>query len=330
MQIPQSAKEWMGALAQYRTPKNMRSIWEIFISAAPLAVLCVAAYFALEIHFLLAWLLCIPAAFFLVRLFLILHDCSHGSFFESKAANLWVGRVIGILVVTPFDVWRRSHLIHHAGSGNLDRRGIGDVHTLTVAEYRALSKFDRFKYRLYRHPFVLFGIGPIFVFMLHHRLPIGMMKEGPRYWISAMATNLGIAALVGGCIALVGWKAFLLLYLPIVIMGATIGVWLFFVQHQFEDTFWEAGDAWKLHDAALYGSSYYDLPRPLAWLTANIGVHHVHHLYARIPFYRLGKVMRDYPALKNMRRLTLLESLRCVRYKLWCEARGRMVTFAEV
>jgi omega-6 fatty acid desaturase (delta-12 desaturase) len=260
---------------------------------------------------------------------MIQHDCGHGSFFRQRLANDWVGRVLGVVTLTPYDFWRQSHAAHHATSGNLDRRGVGDVDTLTVEEYRALPFWRRLGYRLYRHPVVMFGIGPTYLFVLRHRLPIGQMRAGWRPWISVMATNLGIAAIAFVLIWLIGLGAFLLVHLPIMLLAASIGVWLFYVQHQFEGTSWDNDDEWSIQNAALHGSSFYDLPAVLRWFTANIGMHHVHHLSSRIPYYRLPRALRDHPELGNMSKLTLLESFRCVRLALWDENRRRLVSFRE-
>jgi omega-6 fatty acid desaturase (delta-12 desaturase) len=238
--------------------------------------------------------------------------------------------VIGVLTLTPHDCWRRSHAIHHATSGNLDHRGIGDVDTLTVREYQARSRLGRLKYRLYRHPLVMFGVGPAYLFLLQHRLPVGLMSKGWQPWASTMATNLAIALVITALTWVIGIKAFLLVHLPIMLLAATIGVWLFYVQHQFEQTAWHREERWKLHEAALYGSSHYDLPPLLRWFTANIGVHHVHHLCCRIPYYRLPRVLRDHPELREVGRVTLLQSLRCMRLALWDEAEGRLVPFREL
>jgi omega-6 fatty acid desaturase (delta-12 desaturase) len=231
--------------------------------------------------------------------------------------------------VTPYDFWRRTHAIHHSTCGNLDRRGIGDVDTLTVNEYLARSRWGQFKYRVYRSPLVLFGVGPAYLFILQQRLPVGLMRNGWQPWGSTQATNAAIVAIAAGLIWLVGVEAFFLVHLPIVAIAASIGVWLFYVQHQFEDTFWSTAPGWDLHEAALRGSSHYDLPKPLRWLTANIGIHHVHHLHVRIPYYRLPKVLRDYPDLGRIGRITLLDSLRSVRLVLWDESRQKLVSFRE-
>jgi acyl-lipid omega-6 desaturase (Delta-12 desaturase) len=321
-------RPWRKLLAAYHTPNAKRAVLEILVTAAPLAAIWICAWFAAENGlWWLALALAVPAAGFLVRLFMIQHDCSHRSFFASAAANDWTGRVIGVLTFTPYDCWRRTHAIHHGTSGNLDRRGIGEVETLTVAEYRALPLLRRIGYRLYRNPIVLFGLGPAFLFLLQHRLPMGLMREGWRPWISALATNAAIGVFVVAAIALGGWSGLLLVHLPTVLLAATIGVWLFYVQHQFEQTYWARQGEWDLTEAALRGSSHYDLPQPLRWITANIGVHHVHHASSRIPFYRLQHVLKDYPELRETSRIGLVESLRTVVLTLWDEQRQRLVSF---
>jgi omega-6 fatty acid desaturase (delta-12 desaturase) len=237
--------------------------------------------------------------------------------------------VLGVFTLTPYDIWRRAHAIHHASSGNLDRRGIGDLNTLTVAEYRAKTPLERFSYRLYRHPIVMFVIGPAYLFLIEHRVPKGKMRQGWVPWVSAMATNLGIVVFAGIMMWLVGPAAFLSIHLPIVMMAASIGVWLFYVQHQFEETYWADSSDWALKEAALHGSSHYDLPQPLRWMTANIGIHHVHHLMSRIPFYRLPQVLDENPELASVGRITIGESIRAVRLKLWDEEERRLVSFRD-
>jgi len=318
-------------LERYRSPNQARSALELAITALPLVALWLVAWLLYSFGYWWASLLIgIPAGGFLVRLFMIQHDCGHGAFFSSRLANDWVGRVIGVLTLTPYDVWRQTHAIHHATSGNLDRRGIGDVTTLTVREYRECSRWGRLRYRFYRHPLVLLGLGPAYLFLLQQRLPIGLMRKGWQPWVSAMATNLALAFLCATLIFLIGIKAFLIVHLPIILIAATIGVWLFYVQHQFEHTRWDETQAWSHHDNALYGSSYYVLPGPLRWLTANIGVHHVHHLCSRIPFYRLPEVMREYPEFGQVGRLTLLDSVSCLGLVLWDESRRRLISFSEL
>lgn len=322
---------WTRVLAHYREPNLFRSITEIVITLLPLLALWALAWAAY--FFGLWWLslvIAVPAAGFLVRLFMIQHDCGHGSFFRHRLANDWVGRVLGVLTMTPYDFWRRTHAIHHATSGHLERRGIGDVDTLTVREYLALSWLGRLRYRAYRHPLVLFGFGPAYLFLVRQRLPFGLMRgAGWQPWISTMATNLAIAAIAAGLIWLIGVWPFLLVHLPIMLLAASIGVWLFYVQHQFEDTYWAHDGEWTYQDAALFGSSHYELPGILRWFTANIGMHHVHHLCARIPYYRLPRALADHPELRGMSRLTIMQSFRCVRLTLWDEARRRLVSFRE-
>jgi acyl-lipid omega-6 desaturase (Delta-12 desaturase) len=325
------ARGWMQILSHYREPNLARSIIEIAITLGPLAALWALACAAYHFGFWwLSLLLALPAAGFLVRLFMIQHDCGHGAFFRHRLANDWVGRVIGVLTLTPYDYWRRMHAVHHATSGHLDRRGIGDIDTLTVHEYLSRTFWKRARYRIYRNPLVMFGVGPAYLFVLRQRLPIGMMRSGWEPWLSTMGTNVAIAVIVATLMWFIGVKTFLLVELPVIVLAGSIGVWLFYVQHQFEWTFWASEGEWNLHEAALYGSSYYDLPAILCWLTANIGVHHIHHLCSRIPYYRLPLALRDNPELRSVSRLTLRESFRCVRFALWDERRRRLVSFREI
>ncbi len=321
---------WSQILARYREPSRTRSVTELVITIVPLVLLWVLMWATLDLGYWFCLLLAVPAAGFLVRLFMIQHDCGHGAFFRHRLANDWVGRVIGVLTLTPYDFWRRTHAIHHASSGNLDRRGIGDITTLTVREYLALSRWGRLRYRLYRHPIVMFGLGPAYLFILQHRLPIGLTRGGWKPWLSTMATNAAIAGLVGIVMWFVGIGPFLLVHLPITLIAGSVGVWLFYVQHQFEDTFWAENRTWTVQAAALHGSSHYDLPSVLRWFSANIGVHHVHHLCSRIPYYRLPDVLREHPELVATGRLTLAESFRCVRLVLWDEGRRRLISFREM
>jgi omega-6 fatty acid desaturase (delta-12 desaturase) len=238
--------------------------------------------------------------------------------------------VIGVLTLTPYDFWRHTHAIHHASSGHLERRGIGDVDTLTAGEYLSLSFWGRLRYRTYRHPLVMFCIGPAYLFILRHRLPVGLIGSGLQPWLSTMATNVAIASVAAGLIWFIGVWPFLLVQLPIIFLAGSVGVWLFYVQHQFEMTFWAHEGGWSFEEAALHGSSYYDLPEVLRWFTANIGVHHVHHLCSRIPYYRLPRVLHDYPELRGVSRLTLLQSFQSVRLVLWDESQQRLVSFREI
>lgn len=322
-----SAKDWVRTLAQYRKPDPWRSAFELAVTVGPFVLLWVLAWQSLSISYWLTFAISLINAGFLLRLFTIQHDCGHGAFFENRTVNDWLGRVIGVLTLTPYDVWRQSHSMHHSSSGHLGRRGMGDVHTLTVAEYNALSPFHRWLYRLYRNPIVLFGLGPGYLFVLQNRIPLGLTNKA-KYWVSAMCTNAGIVCLVALVFYFGGLLPILLILLPTTLLAAMAGVWLFYVQHQFETTHWSSEPEWQVHGAALEGSSHYVLPAPLQWVTANIGVHHVHHLYSRIPFYRLPEVIRDHPVLADQNRLTIRESLKTVRLSLWDEDTKRLVPFA--
>jgi omega-6 fatty acid desaturase (delta-12 desaturase) len=315
-------------LTAYQRPSHRRSILEIVITALPLFALWAAALWMVREGWWWGVVLTLPAAAFLVRLFMIQHDCGHAAFFRSPTANAWTGRLIGVLTMTPYGYWRRTHAIHHATSGNLDRRELGAVETLTVEEYRAKGWLGRLGYRLYRNPVVMFGLGPGYMFVLQHRLPIGLMREAPA-WRSVIANSLGLALIILPQLLLGGIKGVLLVHLPIVLAAASIGVWLFYIQHQFEGAYWARSETWKAQDAALLGSSHLDLPPVLRWFTANIGVHHVHHVVSKIPFYRLPQVLKDHPELKAVSRVTLWEAFKAVRLALWDEAAGRLVSFRE-
>jgi acyl-lipid omega-6 desaturase (Delta-12 desaturase) len=316
--------------SQYGQAQTRRSVIQLLLTASLWLGSYAVGITLMQHSALLGSIAAIVAAAFVMRLFMIQHDCGHGSFFRRAATNRWVGRSIGVLTLTPYDYWRRTHAAHHAGAGNLDRRGIGDIDTLTVREYHALSSWGRLRYRLYRHPLIMFGLGPFYLFFMQYRLPFGLMRAGWQPWVSTMATNAAIASLAGAAIYLVGLVTFLLLYVPVTLVAGSMGVWLFYVQHQFENTTWTDGESWSAQEAALHGSSHYELPGVLRWFTANIGVHHVHHLASRIPFYRLPEVMRNLPELKDVSRLTLLQSLGCVRLVLWDEVQRRLISFAEM
>ncbi len=325
------ASALMKTLSRYRQPKVRRSTFELFVTAVPFAVLWLLAYLCITYEIWLGLILVVPAAAaFLLRLFAIQHDCGHGSFFARRSLDDWTGRVLGVLTLTPYDYWRRAHAIHHASAGNLDERGIGDITTLTVAEYRASSKMRRLAYRLYRHPLVMFGIGPIWVFLLKQRLPFGMMRSGAMPWVSTMATNVAAVLLAAALMWAVGVGPFLATHAPIVLLAGAAGIWLFYVQHQFEETHWAKDEDWHFPGAALHGASHYDLPPVLRWLTGNIGIHHVHHLSSRIPYYRLPEVLECHPELAAIGRITLRDSLRCVRLVLWDEELGKLVGFREL
>lgn len=323
-----NSHDWVRVLAHYRETNQLRSSFELAVSVVPFVLLWALAWWSLSVSYWLTFAISVFNAAFLLRLFAIQHDCGHGAFFRNRNVSDWTGRVLGVLTLTPFDVWRRTHSAHHSASGNLELRGMGDIHTLTVAEYRNLSRFGRLMYRVYRHPVTLFGLGPAYLFLLQHRLPIGLMGSG-KYWTSAMATNAAIVTAIGVIWYFGGLAPLLLIFLPSSIIAATAGIWLFYVQHQFETTHWEEAKDWQLHDAALHGSSYYVLPKVLQWFSANIGIHHVHHLYSRIPFYRLTEVLRDHTELADFNRMTIRESLANARLHLWDEQSKRLLSFAQ-
>ncbi|MEP5091679.1 MAG: fatty acid desaturase, partial [Paracoccaceae bacterium] len=264
--------------------------------------------------------------FFLVRIFIIQHDCGHGGFFRNRHLSDWTGRVLGILTLTPYSVWRRTHALHHSAAGNLSHRGFGDVHTMTVSEYRASSWLSKLGYRVYRNPFILFGLGPAWVFIIQNRYPWGLMDKWS-YWVSAMSSNFVIAAVLCLIVYFGGLMPLLVIFVPTILVAATAGMWLFYVQHQFEETHWDRDPDWQIHEAALHGSSYYVMPKVLQWFSGNIGVHHVHHLYSRIPFYRLTEVLRDHAELVETQRLTIRESLKSAKLHLWDEQERKLVSF---
>jgi len=327
--LPKSMHAWSRELEPYRRPDARRVIVELLVTFAPFIALWIASWWAYSSGMVwLSLLIAVPAAGFLVRLFMIQHDCGHGSFVSRKWIGDWIGRTIGVLTMTPYGYWKKTHSAHHATCGNLDRRGMGDVRTLTVVEYNSLPRLQRLAYRAYRHPCVLFGLGPAYLFLLQYRVPLGLMRTGWSPWISTLGTNLSIAALAGGLIWWVGPAAFAVVHLPIILLAASAGVWLFYVQHQFEYTSWARQKQWNYATAALHGSSYYDLPRVMQWMTANIGIHHVHHLCSRVPYYQLPKVLHAVPALREVGRISLLDSLRGVRLTLWDENEMKLVPFA--
>ncbi|NVO54205.1 fatty acid desaturase [Rhodobacteraceae bacterium B1Z28] len=323
-----TAREWVTILSKYREPNQLRSAFELGVSVAPFLLLWGLAWASLSVSYWLALAISVLNAAFLLRLFAIQHDCGHGAFFKNRALSDWVGRAIGVVTLTPYDVWRRTHSTHHNSAGNLDKRGMGDIHTLTVAEYNALTPVNRLRYRLYRHPLTLFGFGPGYLFLFQNRLPLGLTGN-LRFWISAMGTNAAIFFVLFAICYFGGLMPVLLIFLPSTLIAATAGVWLFYVQHQFEDTHWNSDEDWQLHEAALHGSSYYKLPAVLQWFSANIGIHHVHHLYSRIPFYRLTEVLRDHTELADSNQMTIRESFANARLHLWDEQGKRLLSFAE-
>jgi len=321
------ALSWSARLAPFRHPDLARSVWQLLNTAILFVAGWTLMYASLRVSYWITLLLAVPTAFMLIRLFIIQHDCGHGSFFKSSRAADRIGGLLGILTLTPYTYWKRTHAMHHASSGNLDYRGFGDIDTLTVREYLAKTRSQRLKYRLYRHPLVLFVIGPSFHFMLMHRLPGIAPREWRRERNSILLTDAGLAAFIVGMGLIIGFKAFFLVHLPLMALSSSLGVWMFYVQHQFEPTYWEHDEDWSYDAAALEGSSHYALPRLLQWLTGNIGLHHVHHLNARIPNYRLQRVLDDVPELQNVTRITLWQSLRCASLALWDERTRTLVPF---
>lgn len=324
-----SEMAWLKIVSKYRKPALLRSSLELSLTFILFIALWAAAWASVHYGVWAGLIFIIPAAGFLLRLFMLQHDCGHGSLFGKRRLDDWTGRAIGVFTLTPYDYWRRAHAEHHASAGNLDERGVGDIATLTVTEYLALPPGRKLGYRLYRHPLVMFGIGPAFLFLFKQRLPIGMMRSGALPWISTMATNAAIAILSILVVWAIGIVPFLLVHLPIVLLAGSAGVWLFYVQHQFEETHWSKPPEWTFSHAAMHGSSHYDLPQPLKWITGNIGLHHIHHLSSRVPFYRLPEVLRDHPELASLGRITLRDSLRCVKLILWDEKTGRLVSLHE-
>jgi omega-6 fatty acid desaturase (delta-12 desaturase) len=322
-------ERWSSAGARYSRPILRRSLAQLVGNLVALGLVWVAMALVARRGPWLALGLALPAAGFLVRLFIIMHDCGHGSFFRSRRANDAVGRLIGLLTLTPYGFWKRSHALHHATSGDLGRRGIGDIDTLTVREYRALRPARRLRYRLYRSPVVLLGVAPFYQFFIRHRLPLHLPSPRRAAGASVLANDLALAVGWGLGIGTLGAELFLAVYVPPLLLMATAGIWLFFVQHQFEHTYWSRSSDWSFLEASLCGSSFYDLPRPLGWLTGNVGLHHVHHLCPRIPNYRLRPFLDAHPELRSLNRLTLRSSLGCARLALWDEELGRLVRFAE-
>jgi acyl-lipid omega-6 desaturase (Delta-12 desaturase) len=322
--------DWKKIVSKYYTPHTLKSTWQLFNSFMLFITTWVLMYLSLDLSYFITVLLAFPAAGLMARIFIIQHDCGHGSFFKSKKVNdLW-GMFCSIFTFTPYHYWRKTHAIHHASAGKLDQRGLGDIYTMTVNEYLSRSKWGRFKYRLYRNPVFLFIIIPTILFLIIYRFPDFRKKELKPVFASTYYTTAIIALLLGGVIWLVGLKAFLLVQLPVTIVTSSLGAWLFFVQHQFEDAYWENNDKWDYTKAALNGSSYYKLPRVLQWFTGNIGFHHIHHLSPRIPNYKLEKCHKENPVLQTNSVLTLQTSLRSIFLALWDERKKKLVSFKYI
>ncbi|MDE2054407.1 MAG: fatty acid desaturase [Xanthomonadaceae bacterium] len=327
---PDESAAWSTWRRRHCTPAFSRGMAEVAITVIPFVLIWSAMYWATAHGHLWLYAALLPLATgFLVRLFIIQHDCGHQAFLPSRRANDWLGRCLGVLTLTPYAHWNRAHALHHASSGNLDRRGVGDIDTLTIAEYRGRSRRLRWGYRVYRSPPVMFCIGPVFVFLLQNRIPTGSFRTGWRHWASALGTDLSIAGVVILMGYSIGLGSFLVVQGPIMLLSASVGGWLFYVQHQFENTRWSRGNEWGFRDAALQGSSHYDLHPVLRWFTANIGLHDVHHLCSRIPFYRLPQATRRLPEPQHRNRLTLRQSFKCAKLALWDEESQRLVSFRE-
>ncbi|MEX0690692.1 MAG: fatty acid desaturase [Gemmatimonadales bacterium] len=328
MQIP-DAKTLTNILAPYRTPAYRDAFTQLGSTAIGFAASWAAAYWALGVSYWLTLAFAVFGAGFTLRLFMIQHDCGHGAFFPSHALNDLFGAIIGIFTLMPYTYWRKTHAIHHKTSGDLDYRSFGDILTITVKEYQARPFWGRFRYRLYRHPFVLLIVGPIYQFVLKHRLPLDIPKNWVREWFSVVYTNLGLLAIAAIVWVTIGFKAFFLVQAPITLLSGMIGVFLFYVQHQFEDTYWREHPEWDFHAAGLQGSSYLVLPRVLQWFTANIGLHHIHHVNSRIPNYRLQKVWQEQPVFQHVTKITIWEGIKTLRLGLWDEDRGKLVSFRQ-
>jgi len=319
---------WREALAPYGRPDMKRSLLDVASSIVPYLALWWVMYELLAVSYWLVLAVAIPASGFLVRSFIVFHDCAHGNFLPSKRGNVLLGTLAGLLVFSPFTSWKLDHAAHHASAGDLDRRGAGDVETLTLAEYVALSGRQRLGYRLFRNPLVMFGVGPLWALALEPRLI--PFRARTRIRRSHIITDLVLALLVGALCLLIGWKAFLLVQLPLLLLAGAAGVWLFYVQHQFEDVYWERSGEWSYAHAALQGSSYLKLPQPLQFFTGNIGLHHVHHLSPNIPNYNLQRAHDENPFLHVAPTLSLWDGLKSVRLKVYDEERGRLATWAQV
>jgi len=323
------SQKWRAILGPYGGADLRRSLTQILTSVVPLFIFWYAAYRALSVGYWLTLILAVPTAGFVMRLFLIQHDCGHGSFFKSQKVADFVGFWLGVATLTPYRYWRKTHAYHHAHSGDLGFRGLGDVDTITVSEYHEKTFLGRLRYRLYRHPFVLLGLGGFFVFALKHRFPWDIPRRWKREWASVWKTNAALAALLVLAGLTIGLKAAMLVHLPVLMVTGTVGVWLFYVQHQFEDTYWKEHTDWSYFEAGLEGSSYLVLPKPLQWVTASIGIHHIHHLSARIPNYRLQQCLDENPQLQHVTRITIWDGLKTLRLALWDEDSRRLISFRE-
>jgi omega-6 fatty acid desaturase (delta-12 desaturase) len=319
---------WRALVAPYEQPSLRRSLLDVATSLVPYLALTVTMYLVLETSVWITIALALPTSGFLLRTFVVFHDCTHGSFMPTKRGNLWLGRLAGFLVFQAFARWRHSHAVHHGTAGDLDRRGTGDMPTLTLDEYTSGSRKKRLGYRLFRNPFVMFGVGPIWSLMIGPRLWSRKMR--PRQRRSVILTNCVFAIVVGSIWWFVGFDAWVLVQMPSAVLAGSAGVWLFYVQHQFEDVYWEESGRWSYGDAALCGSSYLKLPRVLQFFTGNIGLHHVHHLSARVPNYNLQRAHDENAIFQDVPVMTIGDGLRAVRLKVIDPQSGRLLTWHEV
>ncbi|KRD84202.1 Delta(5) desaturase DesA [Priestia megaterium] len=324
----QKQKNLRKQVAPFEKAVMKDSIRQLINTFLPFFTLWFLAYESLSISYFLAFPLTVIAAGFLVRIFIIFHDCCHYSFFKSRQHNKILGTITGVLTMFPYSQWGHSHAIHHATSSNLDKRGTGDIWVLTVTEYKEASIWKKIAYRIYRNPFIMFGVGPIYVFLITNRFNQKNAKKKER--MNTYLTNVLIVALAAATCWLVGWQAFLLIQGPIFFISGSIGIWLFYVQHQFEDSYFEEDEHWDYVKAAVEGSSFYKLPKLLQWLTGNIGFHHVHHLSPRVPNYKLEAVHQHTQPLQNVPTITLATSLRSLRFRLWDEENKMFVSFKEI
>jgi acyl-lipid omega-6 desaturase (Delta-12 desaturase) len=323
-----SAGSWKQAVAEHRQPVLRSSIWQLVDSLVPYLALWALMIWSLSISYWITLTLAVVAAGFLLRIFIIFHDCGHGSFFRSRRANRITEFITGVLTFTPYGQWRHQHAMHHASSGDLDRRGPGEIWTLTVQEYLEASRWKRFSYRLARNPLVLFGLAPLYVFLVQQRFP--SQSVGQRERRGVHATNAALALIVALMSLTVGIKAYLLVQLPVILLAAVAGIWLFYVQHQFEHVQWDRRPDWDYAEAALHGSSFYKLPKVLQWFTGNIGFHHVHHLSPAIPNYRLERCHEATPMFRAIKPITLGSSLKSLSFRLWDEQRRQLVGYGRV
>jgi omega-6 fatty acid desaturase (delta-12 desaturase) len=319
---------WKEIVARYQKPSVGRAVWQIVNTLVPFVGLWYLMYLSLAVSYWLVVPLAFLAGAFLVRMFIIFHDCGHGSFFKSRIANNILGAITGVLTFTPYYHWRWEHALHHSSSGDLDRRGTGDVWTLTVQEYLESSRWKRFAYRLARNPFVLFVLAPLFLFLIWQRIP--NPKASGREQRSVYWTNLGLLLMAGGLIWVFGWKAYLVIQLVILMASGSAGIWLFYVQHQFEGVYWERAGEWDYATAALKGSSFYKLPKVLQWFSGNIGFHHIHHLSPRIPNYHLEKCHEAEPLFQTVKPVTLFSSFKSFTFRLWDEQRRKLVGYSAL